>query len=81
MTEHSSNTTLLTIGKVAEVANVSRPTLYSWIEAGLVTPRYEVEGPNSEPTPVFTKQECADVARLAREREEHRTQLRLSTTA
>lgn len=78
MSDRSSNTTLLTIGKVADEAKVSRPTLYSWIEAGLVAPRFEVVGPKSEPTPVFTQQECQQVVALAEQREEHRSQLKLS---
>jgi hypothetical protein len=64
---------LLTLGTVARNARVTRATLYSWIGARLVEPRFRVEE-----TPVFTKAELDEVAALAKERKECRTRLRLS---
>ena len=69
----SSNTSLLTIGTVADHAGVSRKTLYAWIDAGLVTPRFDVEQ-----TVVFTEQERDQVKALAHERAQHRSSLRLT---
>ena len=64
---------LLTLGTVAKNARVTRATLYSWIGARLVEPRFRVEE-----TPVFTSQERDAIAALASERKECRTRLRLS---
>ncbi len=76
MIERSSNTSLLTLGSVADAAGITRPTLYSWIEAGLVTPRFDVEE-----TVVFTPQERDQVKALAKERAEHRSSLRLARSS
>lgn len=55
--------TLYGMAKVASIVDVSRPTLYAWIEAGLVKHRHNLDG-----APLFTPNELARVAKVAQER-------------
>lgn len=64
--------TLFGVAKVASIVDVSRPTIYSWIEHGLVSHRYTVDG-----APAFTPSECTKIARLAEQRRRAREKVRL----
>ena len=74
-----SNTTLFTIGRVAEDAGIARQTLYSWLGEGLVSTRYDVRGSSRTDTPVFTNDERKAVIELAEERREAFSALRLAS--
>ena len=67
-----STTTLLPLKAVAEAADVSRQTIYNWLEAGTITHRFDVAG-----SPVFTEQEANQIMELAKQRVSLRNQLRL----
>lgn len=60
-----STTTLLPLSKVAEAADVTRQTVYNWLDAGIISHKYDVDG-----SPVFTKDERDDVVRIAHDRRE-----------
>lgn len=68
----SSNTSFLTIGTVAEEAQVTRQTIYTWLDRGLIAARYDVED-----TPVFTPAERDAVVKIARARKHYRESLEL----
>lgn len=66
------NMTLFGVAKVASIVDVSRPTIYSWIEHGLVSHQHTVDG-----APAFTPSECTKIARLAEQRRRVRDKVRL----
>ena len=71
--QRSSNDTLHTISMVAQKAGVTRQTLYTWLDSGLIeTPRYDVDG-----KVVFTVLESKEVIREARRRQEAQQRLKL----
>jgi hypothetical protein len=59
----SSNSTLLTVTRVADEAKITRQTLYTWLDRGVVTHKYDVEG-----SPVFTATERDQVVEIAQQR-------------
>lgn len=61
----SSNSTLLTVTRVAEDAKITRQTLYTWVDRGVVTHKYDLEG-----SPVFTAAERDKVVEIAEQRRE-----------
>ena len=64
MTKIPSTTTLLPLSAVAEAADVTRQTVYNWLNAGILPrPRFNVAG-----SPVFTREERDGVIRVAEER-------------
>lgn len=67
-----SNTTLLRPSTVAEMAQVSKPTIYNWLASGLIRPSYDAEG-----EPLFTQAAARDVVRLAEDRRQAMQAMRL----
>lgn len=66
-----STTTLLPVAAVAELADVSRQTLYNWVSSGVVVPRFDVQGKG----PLFTTEEAREIRRMAEKRRAARTVL------
>ena len=64
--------TLYGVAKVASIVDVSRPTLYSWIDAGIVKHRHTVDD-----APAFTPNETARIMRLVQERRRLRERINL----
>ena len=69
---YPSATTLLPVSRVAEIAGIATPTLYSWLERGVVVPTHEAAG-----RPLFTKEAAQEIAALAEQRRELAEQWRL----
>jgi len=65
MSNYPSNSTLFRPGTVAQMAEISRPTLYSWLDAGWVRNSFDAEG-----TPLFSKEDAELVKALAERRRE-----------
>lgn len=58
MNLHPSTTTLLRPETVAKMAGVTKPTVYSWIASGKITPAFDAEGKS----PLFTKEQAQLIA-------------------
>jgi len=73
MTRIASTTTLLPLSAVAEAADVTRQTVYNWLNAGILArPRFDVAG-----SPVFTREERDGVVQVAKERRALLAEVRL----
>lgn len=58
-----STTTLLTASQVAEQAGLPRSTLLYWVQAGRVTPAFQIG--DEKQTPLFTKEQGREIVDLA----------------
>lgn len=65
--------TLHTVSNVAYEAEVTRQTIYTWLNACVITHKYNVDG-----RPVFTDEERAHIVAFAEKRLQLRSVVRLS---